>query len=563
MNDLSKFAKFAKKQDLKKEVRKEVWAYTRVSSIDQKSNYSLNNQEKAAMAFSEDNGYQLIKSFGGTYESGKDDFTRAEFSRLLTEVKNAKRKPYAIIVYKMNRFSRSGGKSIALAHELVHIQGVNLIEIISGLDTTTPKGFNELNKRLLAAEEENISKLEHTLLGMKSLLQEGYKLGSTPVGFDHYGPKVKDPNKHHYQQKIVVNDTGKKLRLAWQWKVEGETDANIRKRLLELGVKVSKQRLSDMWRNPFYCGIISHKMLDGEIVMGKHEALISQDTFLKVQDIISQNNQGYKVERKDENRPLTGTILCLECGSKLTGYFNKQRARHYYKCNSCKGVSINADTPSAKRYMGNYGAHNLLIELLDSFQLDDKYLNAFTRQMKTMLSNTDKANKSEDAVYKKQLTELINRKESLAERFAFGDIEMEMYTKFLCQTEEKIANLKAKYAIPEIDLSNIKSNLNEAIYFTQNVSKHWASGNLNHKQRIQKLVFPEGIRIDTDKRQYLTSKVNGLFSEKRVFIRDTEGDKKEKPTENGGLSCLVAGVGETSNFELLKDLAEVIDFMNS
>jgi hypothetical protein len=55
-------------------------------------------------------------------------------------------------------------------------------------------------------------------------------------------------------------------------------------------------------------------------------------------------------------------------------------------------------------------------------------------------------------------------------------------------------------------------------------------------------VFPEGIHIDTEKRQYLTSKVNGLFSEERVFIRDTEGDKKEKPTENGGLSYLVAGV---------------------
>lgn len=51
----------------------------------------------------------------------------------------------------------------------------------------------------------------------------------------------------------------------------------------------------------------------------------------------------------------------------------------------------------------------------------------------------------------------------------------------------------------------------------------------------------EGIYIDTKKRQYLTKNVNALFSRKRVFIRDTEGDKKEKPTENGGLSYLVAG----------------------
>ncbi|MCF8345988.1 MAG: recombinase family protein [Bacteroidales bacterium] len=355
----------------------------------------------------------------------------------------------------------------------------------------------------------------------------------------------------YFQQKIVVNETGEKLRLAWQWKIEGETDSSIRKRLLELGVTISKQRLSDMWRNPFYCGIISHKMLDGEIVKGNHEALISKETFLKVQDIISQNNQGYSVEKKNTDRPLAGTILCPICSSKLTGYFNKQRGRHYYKCNLCNGVSINADTPYAKRYKNNYGAHNLFIELLDTFHLDEKYNDLFILQMEKMLSNTDKASKSEEALYKKQLTELNNKKEKLHERFAFGDIEQEMYYKFLSQIEGKITELEAKFDISGIDISNIKANLNRAIDFTQNVSKYWSSGTLNHKQRIQKLVFPEGIHIDTKKRQYLTSKINLLFREKRVFIGNTEGDKKEKPTEIGGSSSLVAGVGlEPTTFGL-------------
>ena len=60
------------------------------------------------------------------------------------------------------------------------------------------------------------------------------------------------------------------------------------------------------------------------------------------------------------------------------------------------------------------------------------------------------------------------------------------------------------------------------------------SGTLEQKQRIQKLVFPEGIRIDTKKCQYLTSKVNLLFREKRLFIGDTEGDKKKPPPKTVG-----------------------------
>ena len=360
MNDLKEFQRFAKKQESKKAQVKEVWSYTRVSSIDQKDNYSLEIQRKSALSFAEEKGYNLVNFFGGTYESAKDDFTRKEFMKLIQSIRRAKRNPYGILVYKISRFSRTGGNGISLVNELVENLGVQLIEIVSDIDTSTPKGQLMIYNKLLAAREENINRLEHTIPGMKSLLHSGKKLGSTPVGFDHFGPKVKNPKMFHFQQKIVVNETGKKLRLAWQWKIEGETDSSIRKRLLELGVTISKQRLSDMWRNPFYCGIISHKMLDGEIVKGNHEALISQETFLKVQDIISQNNQGYSVEKKNTDRPLAGTILCPICGSKLTGYFNKQRGRHYYKCNLCNGVSINADTPYAKRYKNNYGAHNII-----------------------------------------------------------------------------------------------------------------------------------------------------------------------------------------------------------
>ena len=47
--------------------------------------------------------------------------------------------------------------------------------------------------------------------------------------------------------------------------------------------------------------------------------------------------------------------------------------------------------------------------------------------------------------------------------------------------------------------------------FSQNISKSWSSGNLDAKYGIQKLVFPEGLVLDTKNRQYLTSNVNLMF----------------------------------------------------
>jgi hypothetical protein len=67
---------------------------------------------------------------------------------------------------------------------------------------------------------------------------------------------------------------------------------------------------------------------------------------------------------------------------------------------------------------------------------------------------------------------------------------------------------------------------------------------------------------DTEKRQYLTLKVNALFSVKRSFSNERRDIKKGLPTENGEESCLVAGVGEISNFDLVKDMTEVIVFLS-
>jgi DNA invertase Pin-like site-specific DNA recombinase len=147
IKDLQRFGK--RNEEVQQNQSKDVWCYTRVSTKDQQTNFSLENQLEAAKRFALKNGYNLVKTFGSKNESAKDDFSRKEFTRLLAEVKKEKEKPFAIIVFMIDRFSRSGGHSITLASELIDVQGVHLIEIVSGIDTTTSKGRNELNQRLL------------------------------------------------------------------------------------------------------------------------------------------------------------------------------------------------------------------------------------------------------------------------------------------------------------------------------------------------------------------------------------------------------------------------------
>jgi hypothetical protein len=67
--------------------------------------------------------------------------------------------------------------------------------------------------------------------------------------------------------------------------------------------------------------------------------------------------------------------------------------------------------------------------------------------------------------------------------------------------------------------------------------------------------------LNTKNRTYLTSKVNSLFLVKFQFQRDSERSNKKLPTKNGEESCVVDYMIEISNLDLLKDLAEVVEYV--
>ena len=96
--------------------------------------------------------------------------------------------------------------------------------------------------------------------------------------------------------------------------------------------------------------------------------------------------------------------------------------------------------------------------------------------------------------------------------------------------------------IERIFQSNLNSYIERSIEVSQNIHKFWQLGDLEEKRKIQKLVFPEGIVVDTTNRTYLTSKINSLFLAKSQFQRDSGGTNKKLPIKSDEESFVVAGV---------------------
>ncbi len=535
---------FKKFSTYKEEVsnKNEVWSYTRVSSKKQyDDNESLNNQKTTAIQFSQQNDYKIIHEFGGTYESAKGDFTRKEFKLMVEEVRKAKRRPYAILIYKMSRFSRSGSGGISVVHELVNNLGVHLIETSSGLSTATSKGENLIIERLVAAERENLERLEFTIPGMKTHLRKGKYLGKAPFGYDHHGPKVKDIQRLCREQKIVLNNDGRLLQKAWKWKIGGMRDFEIIKKLEVMGLKIDKRKLSPIWRNPFYCAVSVNRLLGGDAVKGNWEQMVSEKEFWVVQQILEENNSGYKKSSVNEFRPLTQFVTCLECAGKLTSYEVKKKGLHYYTCqNKCSGSSMNAiSTPKSKKI----GLNNLFSELIESYELNPELEGLFKQQLKYSIEAFNLDCGDEEKRLNKILDKLTADFDKLQKKNAFDELSNDVFQKFSTPILGEIDEVKRELEKLSSTISNQEDAVIKCVEVSKNISRQWRLGGVESKLRIQKLVFPSGLVIDAKKRQYLTQDVNSIFSLSKDIARDSVRKEKDPSVKITDESPFVAGTG--------------------
>ena len=540
--NLDYFKKFSNYSE-KKDTGNEVWLYTRVSSKNQfETNSSIENQKLSAYDYVKNNNYVISTEFGGTYESAKGDFSRKEFKKLFDAVKASKKKPRAILIFKMNRFSRTGGNAIGLVNELIHVLGVHLIEITSGKNTFTPRGEAEIMDSLLQARKEQLERLEHTIPGLITHVKNGDWLGKAPKGYNHFGKKVKNANNVTGTQSIVISEEGKILQKAWGWKLQGEQDFIIREKLRKLGVDVSKQLISAMWRNPFYCGISTHNFLKGAAIKGKWEAMVSVKDFQTINAVLgSKPNVGYKQSKFSEGRPLQSILYCGECGTKMTGYKAK-KIFDYYKCQNkdCSCMDMNAKTTVKSLQKG---LNDIFMEYLNSYSLDPKYTNAFKAQMKLTIAQLEKEQKTDKNIITNRIKETQSKLEILEKKNIFDSIDNIVYQKFKSEILAELRVLNEANSKLNETISNLDKKIDSCTMVAQNINNYWCSGSIETKTRIQNLVFPNGIVVNPENRQYRTEKVNLVFVGSALISRSTEDVNEKRQPISQLPSSMVAGTG--------------------
>lgn len=506
---------------------KQAVVYTRVSSKEQADkNLSLDFQMKTIVEYAKRQNMDILSFFGGTYESAKTD-GRKEFQRMLDFIKKNKGRVSHILVYTLDRFSRTGGGAIKLAQDLRDKYGVTVFAVTQPTDTTNVSGVFQQNIQFLFSEFDNQLRKQRAVAGMKEKFEKGVWCLKPPMGYDVV--------RTNGERKIVINKVGKYLSKAFEWKLQGVKNDEIITKLKALGVTIYKQKMSMIFSNPFYCGIIANKMLGGKLVKGTHPSIVSEEAFLAVNNVRkTANKYGVPHRSEIEQLPLKVFMKCEHCTKGYTGYIVKKKNIYYYKCRTI-GCTCNKNAEALNKSFAAY---------LESYKINEDLLMPLYRIMSEKFGLQNGANEEQLKQLNGKLLEVQKKIDNLEEsRFILREIGDESYQKFKLKYSEEKAQISGAMNDFGKDCSNLSEYYFSALQFSLKLPTVWASSPIQLKEKIQNLIFPQGVVYNYQNDTFRTEKLNEVFYHISSLTSNTGGNEKGQPNRIIELSNQVGETG--------------------
>jgi site-specific DNA recombinase len=278
------------------------------------------------------------------------------------------------------------------------------------------------------------------------------------------------------------------------------TNKEICELLNKRGLRITEKNFNYVLSNPFYCGYVTGGLVQGELIKGHHPGLIDMEMFIKANDLIQSSlNVGIPKKQKHEDLPLKIFAREGESGAQLTGF--RQKGIWYYKAKGAR-FCMNAS------HLNQQFAH-----LLSEFEFKKKYRQQLKKSIEKKLKEKLSKVLEESIQIKKRITELKNHIELWQEKYVLNRISEEMYQKLNRKYNEELVELETEFASSLFDSSNLEKAVEKGLQIAESLSQQWLSKDYNGKQKLQYLVFPEGIRCIKENPIVQTLRINSLFAQ--------------------------------------------------
>lgn len=327
--------------------------YIRVSTDEQARNGdSIPSQMRILEAYAVVKGFDDFEIYVDDGYSGKN-LNRPKIQQLIEECKTGQID--AVIVWKLDRLSRSLRDTLAIVEDIFTPNSVALISTTESIDSSTPSGRAMMSILATFAQFEREQDSDRVIMVNKQLAKDcRYLGGPVPLGY-------KIVNKHY----VIDEETAPIVRKIFEMYLAHMGYTSILRYINEecglrtiTGRPYSKVSLNYILGNEKYVGMYIHNRLAAADVRGKRSStrLKPESQIIRVPGgipaIITQATWDAACRLREENRKfngrysdraqflLTGLCRCGVCGSSLLvdvgGKDRNGTQQRYYVCrNRC------------------------------------------------------------------------------------------------------------------------------------------------------------------------------------------------------------------------------------
>jgi site-specific DNA recombinase len=435
---------------------KKAVVYLRVSTAKQANTdidpdgYSLLAQREACYRKAQELGAEIVSEYVDRGETAKTS-DRPEFQRMVERIVNERDIDF-VILDKIDRFARNRRDDANIVFEL-RMAGARLVSVKENIDDTPP---GQLVHAIMAGIAEFYSKnlATEALKGMSQKAKMGGTPGRAPIGYLNVRQVVDGR-----EIRTIAIDPERAPLVRWafeqyatgEWTVDELTKELARKglravptaRRLALPLQVS--RVAHMLNNIYYTGVVRFK---GAEYPGRHEPLITEDLFLKVQEILSGRRHA-KERRRNHDNYLKGTVFCELCKSRLclTLANGNGGAYLYY---FCSGRQRGNGCPQP--YMLADDVEEAVVEFYRAVQLEPERVEKLRVRLTAELARQRKGREREARRQEARLERLAAERGKLMQALYADAVPIDLFrteqariTREQVQGEELLAGAKIKF----------------------------------------------------------------------------------------------------------------------
>ena len=521
------------KNDMLLRKRKRALAYVRISSQRQINGESPETQKAAIARYADANDIDIVLTYFDEAKSGKNT-DREELQKMLSYAQKHKDEIDYVIVYKMNRASRDLNTYVVGFSMKLKALGIGIRSATEPIDETPLGQFME-GFSILIGQMDNDTKRGFTVDNMTALALQGYWQHPPVLGYDTH--KIKNetgkmrPTLKPNNMGLLVKDVLERFSRGGITKAELTRYAEGIGLRSRYGKKLSEDAIHKMLSRPIYAGYVEDNFTQGVLVDGKHDALISKETFELNQSMLygKRSRKGEVRQQVNPDYPLKGTVKCPSCGKHLYASAPKTGA-------GGKSPRYHCSRPTCKGFVKSIRAsvlHDNFEDMLQRIEPDDAVLRLFKEVVLTKAATELGSLNNKIAMRRSRLNTISDNRLSAIKKFNSDQLsEQEKNDLVEALDQDKQTELD------ELNLLEQQQSLREedidlAISSMRDTATQWSIASPSAKLRFQNTLFPRGIVYDYENDRFGTTEISPLY---RLLPNKKDSKVPLK-------SFLVAGVG--------------------